>query len=345
MIGKKTRRVSLKDVAEKAGVSISLVSFVLNGKSKQYRVGAEISKKIEEIAKEMNYSPNMVAKGLRSGHSYTIGFIMPNLASPFFAALSRHIEDAAGEHGFSVMIRSTDEDEAKTNRIIDIMKSRGIDGFIMAPSTNSQSQIEELLSDGMPTIMIDRYFSDLDIMTITLDNQHAAYCATKGLIERGYKNILNITYSTELEHINVREIGYRQAITEAGLEARVEKVNYSKIEKEVPEVLSKALSAKTAPDAILFSTTMVCINGLRYLKNSHYKIPKDVAVLSFDNGDPYDLYNTQISYVKQPIKEFAKVAVDTLITAITSNKPLSATDSQQLKHQIIWRESTSPISK
>ncbi len=136
----RTKRVSIKDIAERAGVSISLVSFVLNGKSREHRVGEEIAERITRIAEEMRYVPNMVAKGLRSGRTYTIGFIIPDLEAPYFAKLSGIIEREASVRGYSIMMGSTGESDTRASGVIELLRSRGVDGIIAAPNREAATR-------------------------------------------------------------------------------------------------------------------------------------------------------------------------------------------------------------
>ncbi|MEZ4905894.1 MAG: LacI family DNA-binding transcriptional regulator [Spirosomataceae bacterium] len=110
------KKVSMKDIAQKAGVSIALVSYVLNGKAKESRVGEEMAKKIKAIAQELNYQPNHLARSLKSGKTHTIGLIIADISNPFFANIARVIEDEANKNGYTVIIGSSDEKADKSGR-------------------------------------------------------------------------------------------------------------------------------------------------------------------------------------------------------------------------------------
>ena len=336
----RTKRVSIKDIAERAGVSISLVSFVLNGKSREHRVGEEIAERITRIAEEMRYVPNMVAKGLRSGRTYTIGFIIPDLEAPYFAKLSGIIEREASVRGYSILMGSTGESDTRASGVIELLRSRGVDGIIAAPNQGSRDEIERVASEGMPVIMVDRHYSGSDIATVTLDNRKAAYDATCGLIERGYRNIKAVTYRSGLEHIGDRVEGYLAAIAENGLIPEVFNADYYNRREGIERWIASVMSGPDKPDALLFMADILCVDGIIELTKAGYAIPEDVAVISFDKNDAFDLCSVPISYIEQPHDRFAEAAVGMLLKAVTEGEELSADKSVTVTHRICWRGST-----
>ncbi len=336
----RTKRVSIKDIAERAGVSISLVSFVLNGKSKEHRVGEEIAEQITRIAEEMRYVPNMVARGLRSGRTYTLGFIIPDPEAPYFAKLSGIIEKEAAVRGYSIMMGSTGENDTRASGVIELLRSRGVDGIIAAPNHGSREEIERVASEGVPIIMVDRLYGDSGIAAVTLDNSKAAYEATRGLIARGYRNIKAVTYKSGLEHINDRVEGYRAALADEGLPSEVFSADYYNRREGIGGWLASVMSGGDRPDALLFMADILCVDGIIELTRAGYEIPRDTAVISFDKNDAFDLFRVPISYIEQPHDRFAEAAVGTLLKAITENEELSADKSVTIPHRIYWREST-----
>ena len=123
--------MSLKDVAQKAGVSTALVSYVLNGKEKEGRVGKEIASKINQIARDLNYQPNHLAKSLRSGKTYTIGLVIADISNPFFANIARIVENEARRLGYTVICGSSDEEADTSWELIKVLISRQVDGLII----------------------------------------------------------------------------------------------------------------------------------------------------------------------------------------------------------------------
>lgn len=340
MAEKQAKRALLKDVAEKAGVSISLVSFVMNGKAKHYRVADEKAKMIEAIAKEMNYVPNLIAKGLRSGKTSTLGFIIADVSAPFFSKLARYIEDYAYSKGYSVIIGSTDEREDKSAKIIETMRSRGVDGFLVCASDNTKSQITELIDQSIPIVLLDRYFSDIDIVSVKLDNFNAAYEGVQHLIDQGFKNIALVTYLTNLEHQCQRVSGYEKAMLDHGFKPIVKHIRHSDVLEDTDKSLGDLFSSDVKPDAILFTAGQLCTKGIGFFKKAGLVIPKDVAVVSFDCLALFELFYSPITYIEQPIEQFAIKAVDILIDEIESGLVQYSDQSVVLQAQLVVNESS-----
>lgn len=337
---KEVKRTLLKDIAEKAEVSISLVSFVLNGKAKHYRVADVKAKKILKIAKELNYTPNMVAKGLRSGKTDTLGLIVADVSAPFFAKLARKIEDYAYSKGYTVIISSTDERADKQAAAIRSLRGRGVDGFILCVSENTQDQILDLVENSIPTVLVDRFCSDVDIVSVKLDNFNAAYVGTEHLISQGYNKVAIIAYDTTLEHVETRIEGYTKAINEHNLTPIIKRIKHQNIGTDTKQSIIDLFNTDDRPDAILFTAGQLCTAGIGAIKDMGLIIPKDVAILSFDNIDLFELFYTPISYIEQPLEQFAEASVDILMDEIDSKQNKTRADDKVLKSKLVINQSS-----
>src|SRR3546814_206261 len=166
------KKVSLKDIAQRAGVSTALASYVLNGKEKEHRVGKEIAAEIKKIASELNYQPNYVAKSLRSGKTQTIGLIIADISNPFFANIARIVEDEARNKGYTVIIGSSDENADKSWTLLNVLINRQVDGFIIVSSENSENQILYLKEKNIHFRSEDTKYEIQSLMRLT----YSAYC-------------------------------------------------------------------------------------------------------------------------------------------------------------------------
>src|SRR5690606_20625943 len=211
------KKISLKDIAQKVGVSTALVSYVLSGKEKEGRVGQEMAEIIRETAKKLNYQPNQIAKSLKSGRSYTIGLIVADISNPFFAHIARTVEDEAKNDGYTTIFGSSDENSEKSQHLIDALINRQVDGFIIAPVEHSEKQIEYIKSLNIPFVLIDRYFPDIETNYVVIDNYKATYNATQHLLDNGYRRIGLAVYENELKHMLDRINGYKGALQDYGL--------------------------------------------------------------------------------------------------------------------------------
>ncbi|GAB4046418.1 LacI family DNA-binding transcriptional regulator [Spirosoma litoris] len=311
-----TKKTSLKDIAQRAGVSMALVSYVLNGKEKESRVGQEIAGKIRQIAKELNYQPNHLAKSLRSGKTHTIGLIIADISNPFFANIARVVEDEAKRNGYTVIIGSSDENAEKSRDLLDVLINRQVDGFIIVSSEDSAEQIRYLQAKNIPFVLLDRYFPNIQTDFVSTDHYKAAYSASAHLVKSGYKRIGMIAYDSQLFHMQERIRGYVEALTDNGVPFQkhwLKQTHISAIEQGVKAAIDEMLAYEQPIDAIVFATYSLAINGLKYLNELNINVPSDLAIVSFGQAEAFDLYYCPITYVKQPIGLLGKTAVELLM--------------------------------
>lgn len=333
-----SKRVSLKDIASKVGVSTALVSYVLNGLEKEKRVGPEIVKKIKEAAKELNYKPNQIARSLRKGSTNTIGLIVADIANPFFGQLARIVEDEAGKFNYTVIIGSSDENSTKSASLIDTLLDRQVDGFIIVPSEGCDEEIKTLVQREVPVVLIDRFLPEVSTNYIVLDNFKATYEAVNHFITKGYKRIAMIAYKSSLIHMQERIRGYKEAMKDNQLQdaIQIKELLYDRVKEDMDKGVGELLNGNINPDALLFATNALSIAGLYAIKKYNLKVPEDVAIIGFDGNEAFDFYYPPITYIEQPIEEMGKESVRVLLEQIHgSTKPVHV----ELKHQLIIRES------
>lgn len=337
------KNVSLKDIAHAVGVSTALVSYVLNGKQKKARVGPETAKIIFAKAKEMNYVPNQIAKSLKSGKSQTIGLIVADISNPFFSNLARTIEDEAKKDNYTVIFGSSDENGEKQRDLIDVFIKRQVDGFIIAPTANSDNQIQHLENLHFPLVLIDRYFPAIDSNFVVTDNYEASFNAINHLLENGFKKIALITYKSNLIHMQERKKGYLQALSDKDIKAEkqlIKEINYQNIQEDIEIQLTSLLKDKNAVDAVLFATNTLALSGLKYLNAKNYRIPKDLALVCFDESDAFDLFYSPLTCVYQPLGKVGDEAVKILLDQMEGNN--SEKKHVFLKTSLIIRASSTP---
>lgn len=337
------KKTSLKDIAHKAGVSTALVSYVMNGKEKEGRVGKEIAAKINEIAKELNYQPNHLAKSLRSGKTYTIGLVIADISNPFFANIARIVENEARNHGYTVICGSSDEDADKSWDLINVLINRQVDGFIIVSSENTEKQIYHLIDQNIPFVLLDRHFPEIQTDFVTTNNYKAAYDAGSHLIKMGYRHIGLIAYKSQMHHMHERVRGYVDSLKANKINFNqnwLKEVTFNNAKTEVKTAINEMLASGVPVDAIIFSTYSLAINGLKYINELQLKVPADLAIVSFGQAEVFDLYYCPITYLMQQMDELGKSAVDILVTKIKNPK-------EEIKHvfmdaKLIERDSSGP---
>ena len=332
-------RVRIKDIAEKVGVSTALVSYVMNGKEKEKRVGQDIVKKIREAAGELNYQPNRIAQSLRTGSTKTIGLIVADIAIPFFGQLARVIEDEASKNGFTVIIGSSDEDAIKQGSLIDTFSYRQVDGLIIVPSDGTADQIAALVKQGMPLVLMDRYFPELETCHVCLDNYKASYEAVNHLISQGYKQITMIAYRSGMIHMHERIRGYREAMAAANFAQyiKVLEVPYSFSRTETENSIEKCINGNKEIDALLFATNSLTTAGLNYINKMGIKVPDEIGIVGYDGNEAFDFFYAPITIVEQPLNEIGTKSVNTLISLMNDPDKIVRFD---LSHSLNIRKSS-----
>ena len=328
-----TRKTSLKDIASKVGVSASLVSYVLNNKDKENRVSKETANKIRAAAKELNYFPNLNARSLKTNISHTIGLIVADISNPFFSSLARTIEDEAYARNYTVIFGSSDENNDKFIKVLDFLSTRQVDGFIVASPGESRETVLGLNESNVPLVLIDRYFSDIVVNTVMVDNFKASYEAINHLLEKGHERRGAIVYESTLLHYRDRCNGYLEAMKKTSIVDNTQflvKVNHQSLHSEIQEAVRK-LIFEDKVTAIYFATNTIATEGLKQIKNFGKEIQNEIDVVAFDENLIFQFLDVHIPFMSQPIKKMGQEAVRILIDQIenkdqgTKNILLSAT--------------------
>jgi LacI family transcriptional regulator len=332
------KRVSLKDIANKVGVSAALVSYVMNGQEKEKRVGREVVEKIRKAAEELNYQPNQIARSLRMKSTKTIGLIVADIANPFFGQLARIIENEAANFGYTVIFGSSDEDMNKSEALVNSLLNRQVDGFIIVPTEGSDGQIRALMKRKIPLVLVDRYFPDINTNHVILNNFQATYDATIQLVDSGIKNITMIAYKSELIHMKERIRGYREAMIASGLidNVKVEEIRYESYKEDMDKAFEKILKGPKTTIGLIFATNALSVSGLYSMRSNCLKIPEDIAFIGFDGGESFDLFNPPLSFVQQPLEEIGKEAFSLLLGLINGS---AKTTQVMLNSNLVIRNS------
>lgn len=312
----KIRKIALSDIAKEAGVSTALVSYVLSGKEKEGRVGPDIARTIRDIAKRLNYQPNLLAQSLRNGRTQTLGLIIADISNPFFANIAREVEDESRRHGYTVIIGSSDENADKAYDLMNVLINRQVDGFIIVSSERSERLVEHLQRIGMPFVLLDRHFPEFDTDFVVTNNAKASYEAGSHLIENGYRRIGFVAYESQMFHVRERIRGYQEALRDRGIRANpdwLKRVRFEQTATAIRSAIDALVSGQLPIDALIFSTYGLAVNGLKYMNERRLRVPDDVGVVSFGQAEVFDLYYCPISFMRQPIDVLGKRAVAVLI--------------------------------
>lgn len=325
--------ITLKDVAEKAKVSVSTVSYVLNNKK---IVRPETFKRINDAIQELGYVPNLVARGLKTKRTLTLGIILPDIANMFFAEIIRGIEDTVNEFGYSIILCNTDNDDKREVKYLSTLLSKDIDGMIFI-GTGKVHQISRKATK-VPIVVVDRKVGR-DFCSVYTDNIKGGYLATKYLLQKYKKEVVILSGSTSLNTFFDRMVGYRDALKESGIEYNEALVHecdftYEGGFKAVNKLLDSGINFRS----IFAANDFIAIGAIRALVEKGIKIPQEVAIVGYDDIPISSVFIPSLSTVKQPKYEIGKKSAELIMEIIQNdsynNKQLI------LEPSLVLRETT-----
>lgn len=323
---------SLKDVAKKAGVSLTTVSRVLNNRG---YISEETRKKVYKAMEELNYQPNEIARALFKKRSYFIGLIIPDISHPFFAEITKYIEYYASLKGYKIFLCNSYLDGKKEKEYIEMLKRHQVDGIIMGSHT---LDVEDYKSVNLPIVALDRYISD-DIPYITSDNFTGAVMATNLLIERGCKYLAHISGPLELNTpANDRYYGFLKVVKEKNIEYVVVETKLNKFEiEEYEKIITELFEKHTNIDGIFASSDMIAATVIKVADYFKKRVPEDLKVVGFDDINIASLFRPSITTVKQYKDKIAEKVIEVLINKIEGKE---VDKKYVLPISLIEREST-----
>lgn len=318
------KSLSIKDIAVKANVSITTVSFIINGKAKEKSISEAVIEKVEKIIAESGYKPNQIARSLRTGNSNIIGLIIEDISNSFFSRIARLIEDKAYKRGYKIIYSSTENSIDKAKELINMFKSRKVDAYIISPVKGIEEDIKMLLDDGNPVILFDRNLPDLNVSYVGADHFTASYQSIQSFIDQGKKNIALVTTDINVEQIIERFEGYKKALEDNGItynEELVVKVHFNQDEQATIDQVKALFNSKNI-DAVLFATNYLAIGGLKALKQINKKIDDNFAVIAYDDHEAFELHTPSVSAVQQPLEEIAETIIKLILSQLSSKSKL-----------------------
>lgn len=325
-----SKEVTIRDVAAEAGVSVTLVSFVLNAKigpNGEYLCSASqaTAEKIIETAKRLGYHKNTVASTLRSGHSNTIGIIVTDITNTCFGDICRKLENLAAGAGYLTIVGSSDDMVEKLSLLVDKFLQSGVDGMIISPCPGAEKAIKKVIERNIPVVLIDRDVPSLKkVGHVMLDNVMSGQMAASHLIKKGYRRIEFIRYETKIRTLLEREEGYVKEMKANGLGEYVKTrvISRETMSRDIVSVLRMA--CESGADAVIFPSNTITVSGVSGLNELGYRIPEDLAVVGFDQNDRAGIFHHNISFVNQPTNLVAEYSFDMLLGAINEEKEMSS---------------------
>lgn len=312
---------TISDVARAAGVSPATVSRVFNGG----RVTEERAERVRKAAGDLGFSPNRVARSLRTQRASVIGLLIPDIENPFFTSLARGVEDAAQRTNLSVVLCNTDEEVAKERRYIDVALGEQMAGVIVAVASRRRSDLSALTTRGMPVVAVDRRPRTAAVDAVMVDNQHGGEEATAHLLERGYERIACITGPAGASTSEDRLAGYRAAMRDAGrsedwIRGHIRHADF-RVEGGC-SAMRELLAMDPAPDAAFVANNLMTVGALKALREAGIE-PPGFGILSFGDVPWASLVRPPLTTVQLPAYDLGASAAALLQERLAgSDKPL-----------------------
>ncbi|MDC8103699.1 LacI family transcriptional regulator [Chryseobacterium sp. B21-037] len=305
------KRASIKDIARIAGVSVATVSYVIN-KKEGSRISEVTRNKILDIAEEINYTPNKIARSLKMSKSKLIGLIVPDISNDFYSNIARCIENEAMKLGYTILIGSSDENPDKFKKLTELFSQQQVDGMLVSPVAGSDDIIKKLLKDEYPIVSIDYYLENVELPAVTLNNFEISGQVFNYLMEHKFDELIYVGYNTHLPHLLDRQRGFERKIKEHGIASKKVLVEMGNVTSKVHAGLDEHLKIGAGKTGLYFLNNKIGNAGLHYLVKNNIRVPEDVSVIAFDETDAYNLFPTEITYIRQPLEEMARQAVKLL---------------------------------
>lgn len=335
---------TIKDVAEKAGVSTATVSRVLND---NYPVSKDAYEKVQKAIKETGYRINTLAKSLKMNKTFMIGLVVPDISNPYFMEIARGVEDVVSRYGYTLTFCSTDEDAKKEIKLLKALNDKRVDYVILASSLKESGPILDLMDQGLKIIMVDTMLPDLKVDFVVEDNQQSSYQLMDYALQLGHKKvgivngIMDISTARERfegfkEALKVHEVEYNEAYTVNGGYYR--DIAYRNV-KTMLEANLKAL-----PTLLYATNNQMTEGAMIAIKEMGLTIPDDISLLSFGDITLPELIEPRLTIIEQDSRAIGKKTGEILMERLEASKAHQSFDTYVIPSKCIIRNSVKKMT-
>jgi LacI family transcriptional regulator len=327
---------TIKDVAAMAGVSFTTVSHVVNNTRP---VSADVRAKVERAIIHLNYVPSAVARSLKARSTATIGLVVPNSTNPYFAELSRGVEDGCAREGYCMFFCNSDDDPTKQRNYLRTLQEKRADGLIVASAGDDAVLASSLIDTREPLVIVDRNIEGLSADLVQIDHERGAYLATKHLLELGHVRIGCITGPVATAVSAMRVHGFIRAMAERGIEIEPRAIVESDFSGRGGLEAAGRLFDTVRPTAIFACNDMMGIGALRVAAERGIRVPHDCSIIGFDDIELSSYTYPALSTVGQSVRALGEAAAHMLIERI-SGAVSGPTRRRVITPRLVLREST-----
>ncbi len=315
--------ITIQDVAARAGVSAMTVSRVINHHP---RVAAETRRRVEQAIDALGYVPNALARGLLKGRTRTIALILSDVGNPFFTLIARGVEDVAQRNGYAVILGNSDESVAKERQYVDVMLQNRVDGLLIAPAANGSRKTLDFLSrQGTKFVLIDRDVEGVAADTVEGDNIAGARALTEHLLGLGHRRIALVNGAHDVSTAHARLLGYQEALRRHQIDPDPKLMIESSYRRTAGRAATQQLlqlPKAQRPTAIFACNNFLAIGVIEALREARLDVPRDMAVVSFDDIELASALHPFLTVVAQPARTFGTIAMQFLLDRLDSDEVL-----------------------
>lgn len=330
--------VTIKDIAQVAGVSPSTVSRALNDSA---LINEATKRRIRRIAKKLGYERNELARGLVKGSSGTVGVIIPDITNPFFAEITKGVEQVVRSRGFGLVLCTTEGVPSREQEYLRLLRRKRVDGLIIASVTVDDPYLKELQRARVPFVLVSRLSEKVAAPYVVVDDQAGGRLAVEHLVSLGHTKIAHIGGPENVHSGRERMQAYREVLKERGIRIRRDWAVFATFTQEAGYTVGKVLLlGKERPTAIFAANDLIALGVMEAAEELGVRIPKDLSLVGYNNIAYAALPRIQLTTVAQPAHEMGEIAADYLLSTRTGG----ASEKLQcvLSPRLVVRKTTAP---
>ncbi|PKZ64162.1 LacI family transcriptional regulator [Gordonia terrae] len=327
-------------MARHAGVSVSTVSYVLNGTGP---VGQQRKERVMDAIRVLEYSPNTTAQSLKRRSASAIGMVIPELVNPFFAMVAEGVQTAASERDLLVVQVVPGTTEQPEERQLELLKSQRIDGLVYLTGTGSMPASVYEVSRSGPVVLVDEQIRGLELPAVVCDSRTGAREVAGHVLAQGHRDVAVIGGPPALWTAQQRLAGYREALAAAGLAPDSVPVFRGDYKQESGrELAAVAVNATPRPTALICANDLMALGAMQYCREVGLRVPEDMSVVGFDDLPFSAMLTPALTSVRQPAREMGYRAARQLIGIIDGVDEEAAVETEVLPASVIVRSSVQP---
>lgn len=332
------KQVTRKDVAEHAGVSVAVVSYVVNNGPRP--VSPATQAKVKKAIQELGYYPNELARSLSRKQTATIGLIIPSLINPVFNEIAQNLERVCTAAGYMVILCSTERDRDKEKKFAEILRTKQVDGVVAIPSASPHAVLKPLQQADIPTVFLEHDMPDT--YCIAIDDLQGGRLATQHLVSLGHHRVGIIKREPTSALSILRPVGYRAILEEAGIPFDPALVIESKAGQAAGYAsMQQLLALPDPPTAVFTHNDVLAMGAMRAIYDAGLRVPDDISVVGYDDTVAASYLMPRLTTVRFSVAEMGRRAGQVILELAQKKGPLTPR-TITLPVELVIRASTAP---